>query len=332
MIINSSFIPAPWLNNGHLQTIWPFLMMREKPSIVLLPERLELPDGDFVDLLWNTENNGALVIVLHGLGGCSQSHYVQGMLARLYNLGYKLVFMHMRSCSEQPNRLVRTFHAADTSELNFLATTIQQRYPDLPIAVLGFSLGGSVLLKWLGENLLPATHKESKRPPGTTFNIRAAVAISVPFVLSRTADRLEYGFSRIYQRYLLSRLKAISTAKHGVTGLPVDLKTLQAIKTLREFDRCITAPINGFSSVEQYYNVASSRQYLHNISTPSLILHALDDPFVPADCIPEEQELSPHITLELARCGGHVGFIQAKGFSAHRYAEDRVPLFLALHV
>ena len=332
MIIDSAFKPAAWLHSGHSQTVWPFLMMREHFSIALRPERMELPDGDFVDLLWNTDNNGSMVIVLHGLGGCSRSHYVPGMLTCLHSSGYQLVFMHMRSCSADPNRLARTFHAADTSELNFLAATIQSRYPDLPVAVLEFSLGGSIALKWLGEQSSQQINSQTAGQVNATKNVCAAVAISVPFLLSRTADRLEQGFSRVYQRYLLTRLKDISAAKHRISGLPISLSELREIATLREFDDRITAPVNGFNSVEHYYTVASSRQYLGNISIPTLILHARDDPFVPADCIPEAAELSEQVILELSQYGGHVGFIQASGFTATRYTQERVPRFLARYL
>jgi len=318
--IHSPFQPPWWLRNRHVQTILPFLL-KANNSIPYKKQRLELPDGDFVDVFWcETQKQPQhevqpLVIVLHGMGGCFQSHYIPGMVKALLSRGYRVAFLHARGCSGVPNRLPVTFHAADTSELQQLVLAAKNQNPDQPIAALGFSLGGSVLLKWLAEN-------------NGHHLLAAAVAMSVPFDLSETANKINTGFSRVYQQYLLRQLKTLAISKTQIHPAPLSVQEIQRVTTLREYDDRMTAKINGFDNVDNYYRIASCKQYLRNIRTPTLIIHATDDPFVPKHSIPTEHELSPHVVLELSHRGGHVGFIHYHAHSA-RYCETRAPAFLA---
>ncbi|MCI0506892.1 MAG: hydrolase [Gammaproteobacteria bacterium] len=320
MILHSPFQPPWWLRNRHVQTILPSLLKRSN-NIPHRKQRLELPDGDFTDVFWcETEKHHRhpiqpLVIVLHGMGGCFASHYIPGMIRSLLAQGYRVAFLHARGCSGEPNRLPVTFHAADTSELQHLVLTLKQQNPDLPLAAVGFSLGGSILLKWLAET-------------NDRQWLAAAVAVSVPFDLSATADALNRGFSRVYQRYLLQQLISLAVQKTVLHPAPLTARQIRKVTTLREYDDRMTAKINGFGTVDNYYRIASCKQYLKDISTPALIIHAADDPFVPQYAIPEETELAPQVTLELAHRGGHAGFIHQYPVHKSRYSEIRTSEFL----
>lgn len=295
MVITSGFRPAWWLPGAHLQTIYPSLSRRRlRPE--LLRERVELADGDFIDLDWTQPAPGPIVLVLHGLEGSLESHYTGGILTALAAQGYRAVLMYFRGCSGEPNRLARSYHSGETGDLHTIIEHIRQRHPATPVAVIGYSLGGNVLLKWLGEQ-------------GEKAAVKTAVAVSVPFELNRAARQLERGLSQIYQKYLLNKLRKSVTAKAATHPPPVPLTQLAELKTFRQFDNAITAPLHGFRNVDDYYTRSSSRQYLHRIRVPTLIIHALDDPFLPADAIPSNKDLAPSVTLELSPHGGHVGFV-----------------------
>ena len=295
MVITSGFRPAWWLPGAHLQTIYPSLSRRRlRPE--LLRERVELADGDFIDLDWTQPAPGPIVLVLHGLEGSLESHYTGGILTALAAQGYRAVLMYFRGCSGEPNRLPRSYHSGETGDLHTIIEHIRQRLPATPVAVIGYSLGGNVLLKWLGEQ-------------GEKAAVKTAVAVSVPFELNRAARQLERGLSQIYQKYLLNKLRKSVTAKAATHPPPVPLTQLAELKTFRQFDNAITAPLHGFRNVDDYYTRSSSRQYLHRIRIPTLIIHALDDPFLPADAIPSDKDLAPSVTLELSPHGGHVGFV-----------------------
>lgn len=324
MITQSAFKPPPLLRNRHIQTILPFFAKAEN-HIPYQKQRLELPDGDFVDVFWcNTQpaseqssspDSQPILIVLHGMGGCFQSHYIPGMIKALLNQDYRVAFLHARGCSGEVNRLATTFHAADTSEIDFLVHTIKQQHPTAPMAAVGFSLGGSVLLKWLSET------SDKKL-------LSAAVALSVPFDLAATADTINEGFSRTYQTYLLKRLKTLAFEKLHLHPAPLKQQQIKAIKSLRDYDNLMTAPINGFGDVDNYYNKASCKQFLNDIKTPTLILNSVDDPFVPRYSIPDNNMLSQSVTLELANHGGHVGFVRNFERPGSRFFDWRTPQFL----
>jgi predicted alpha/beta-fold hydrolase len=315
MIATSAFRPAWWLPGPHLQTLYPSLL-RRRHHLDLTRERVELPDGDFVDLDWTRGDGRALVVILHGLEGSLESPYTGGILTALREAGYRAVLVYFRGCSGEPNRLARRYHSGDTADLRHVLVHIAARGERQPLAVVGYSLGGNVLLKALGEGV-------------GMESVSAAVAVSVPFDLTRAAHRLEQGFSRIYQRYLLNRLRRSYRAKLPLPALPVTDEQLDDLDTFRKFDDAVTAPLHGFLDVDDYYGRASSRQYLRSITTPTLILHAEDDPFIPADAIPTEAELGPDVTLELSQHGGHVGFVAgAVPFRARYWLETRICAYM----
>jgi uncharacterized protein len=284
------FKPAWWLRNPHLQTLWPVFFRRHlRPK--LRRERLELPDGDFVD-------------------------YARGMLTALPRHGMRAVLMHFRGCSGEPNRLARAYHSGDTGDIDFLVRTLKAREPNTPLAAIGYSLGGNALLKWLGEH-------------GKDAPLQCAVAVSVPFLLHESTAHMNRGLSRAYQWHLLKSLKEGARRKAGKFTPPAPLKEINQMKSFFEFDDRVTARLHGFEGAMHYYTSSSSRQYLNRIRIPTLIVHAIDDPFMHAQVIPEAGELSPAIELDLHRHGGHVGFVGGHLPWKPRYwLDERIPAWL----
>ncbi len=320
MIAESSFKPAWWLGNAHAQTIFPVLMRSLKAPIDRT-ERFELPDGDFIDLSWavnGLSKDAPLVIFLHGLGGDVNSKYVSGLLHAVNQCGWRGLLMHFRGASAEINRLPRAYHSGDTADIDCLLRALEKREPRTKKAIVGISLGGNVLLKWLGEQ-------------GSQSMVHAAVAVSVPFKLGLVADRINQGFSRLYQKHLLERMRSVFKRKleGHAHDFPPSCSKLDSIQCFWTFDENITAPLNGFPHVHAYYREASSSQYLVNIATPTLIIHALDDPFMTPAIVPKEAELSKDITLELSHKGGHVGFITGNvpGMPVY-WLDQRIPQFL----
>jgi predicted alpha/beta-fold hydrolase len=312
------FKPAWWLRNSHLQTLWPCITRPSqlKPTLTLERERLELPDGDFLDLDWvNKSASGPIVIVLHGFEGSVNSHYAKGMLNVIDSHGWRGVFMHFRGCSGEHNRLQRGYHSGDTHDLAFVVNTLLQHEPNASLAAIGYSLGGNVLLKWLGET--------GKHNP-----LKAAIAVSVPFELHKVAKRISSGFSRFYQWHFLRCLRRRLQRKFAFIAPPMDPQFLESLTSIRDFDNSFTAPLHGFRDVEDYYTTSSSRQYLRFIKVPTLLLHAKDDPFMTEDTIPTLEELSPSIQLEVTEAGGHVGFVAGHyPWRPVYWLEERTPLF-----
>ena len=311
------FKPAWWLPGPHLQTLWPTLCRRQVNNIMLERERFELPDGDFVDLDWVGKNNtGPIILILPGLEGSIYSPYAKGMLYAIAQQNWRGVFMHFRGCSGEPNRLPRSYHSGETGDIAALVMALKKREPQTVFAAIGFSLGGNMLLKWLGET-------------GQDNPLQAAIAISVPFELQKTAERIQCGFSKLYQWHLLNCLCKRLTQKFQGRPIPNNFPTALKFQTLQEFDDQVTAPLHGFTGAIDYYTRSSSRQYLNKIQIPTLILQAQDDPFMTHDIIPQKSELSSHVRFELTRSGGHVGFVTGKyPWRAKYWLEQRAPLFL----
>ncbi len=311
-IHESQFTPPWWLKSSHLQTIWPTLMRKRRPFQGDW-EQIELMDGDFIELAW-MHNAGPLVMLLHGLEGSLQSHYAVPIMDALHQKGFSVVFMHLRGCSRTPNRLDRSYHSGATEDLSEVLQRLRQRNQPVS-AVIGISLGGNLLLKYLGEN-------------SSTSGLRAAVAVSVPFYLDRTARHLQQGLAKIYQQYLLRKLLSSYRRKFCNRSNPLQVD-LSAINTLFDFDDRITAPLNGFEGADDYYQRCSAIRYLKGIETPTLIIHAQDDPFMPQGTTPTKEHLGSGITLELSRQGGHVGFIQGQlPWKAEYWLESRISNYL----
>lgn len=296
----ADFAPAWWLPGPHLQTLVPNLLPRR--GVRLSRERLELPDGDFLDLDWGPPRPGPLVLLLHGLEGSSRSPYVAGLMRRLAAAGYQGVVMHFRGCSGEPNRQPRAYCAGETADIAHVVDVLRARRPH-PVAMIGVSLGGNALLRWLGD---PARAGDA---------VDTAIAISVPFDLARAAVRMNRGFSRLYQWYLVNRLRRSVARKCRHMPMPIDCTRLAELRDFRSFDDAVTAPLHGYRDVDDYYARASCRSWLPGIRVPTLILHAENDPFMSPDVIPDARELSAAVRLEVAAGGGHAGFMDSLGRS-----------------
>ncbi len=319
MIIESQFKPAWWLTNAHAQTIYSSIRHPVEPP-VNKTEKIDLPDGDFLDLAWGTADlpaDSPLIIILHGLGGCVDSSYVGRFMHVFNEQGWRSVLMHFRGAGKELNRLPRAYHSGDTGDLDFLMATLNEREPNTKKAIVGVSLGGNILLKWLGEQ-------------EETARVEAAVAISVPFVLNKVASRLNEGFSRIYQKHFLNQLKSVFAQKIEIYRNPPEvLKKAANCNCFWTFDHEVTAPLYGYNSVHSYYRECSSKKYLRHIKKPTLIIHAEDDPFMTPDILPREEELSDAIVLEVSKKGGHVGFIASTPLGAPVYwLDQRVPEYM----
>lgn len=311
-IVPSRFRPAWWLPSPHLQTLWPTLA-RRRPRLPLIRRRIELSDGDFIDLGLGT-GTGPRILVIHGLEGDLRSHYAGSLLERLARADYQPVFMHLRGCSGEPNRLARSYHSGASEDLAEVLTALAEDPAGKPLAAIGFSLGGNLLLKYLGETERPL--------------VAAGIAVSVPFVLRDAMLRLDLGASRLYRAYLMDKLRAAFRRKFRDRPCPLPV-AIDTLRDFNQFDDQVTAPLSGFTGVFDYYSRASCRQFLPRISTPTLILHARDDPFMFPTTVPMEHELGPGVTLELSRHGGHVGFVAgALPWRPVYWLEGRILAFL----
>ena len=316
-----SFRPAWWLPGGHLQTLAAkYLHPRYQGS--LITEWLPLADGDELELCWsqslNADYQGPLVVLLHGLAGNRHSHYVQGMFTAFQQLGWPVVLMHFRGCGSRPNQLPRAYHSGETEDLRFVLQQLQQRYPGTQLLAVGFSLGGNVLMKYCGE-------QQQQNP------LRAAVAVCAPLALASSAKRINQGFSKLYQRYLLRQLKQSALQKlqrFADFPIPLSHQTVKGMRSIEAFDDGFTAPLHGFLNAADYYQRASGRQFLPAIRVPSLIIHAQDDPFLAPDVVPNQAELPELVLHEAWPSGGHVGFVSGRNpLKPVFWLNQRIPLF-----
>jgi hypothetical protein len=318
------FRPAWWLPGRHAQTVGARLL-RRRGGVGFRRERVELPDGDFVDLDW-PDGEGApvsdrapLVLVLHGLEGSARSKYAIQSYRELASCGIASVGLNFRSCSGEPNRLARLYHSGETSDLRYVLEALAGRHPDRRVGALGFSLGGNVLLKFLGES------NEKDVVP------RAAVAVSVPFDLTAGAKAVEQGAARAYRRYLVRKLLRKVRAKAASLDGRVDLARLLRARTFREFDDAGTAPLHGFSDADDYYAQSSALRYLDAIRVPTLLISSRDDPFLPAATLDEVARVvrGTVVHARLSPRGGHVGFVGGSPWAPVFWAERTAARWLA---
>ncbi len=324
-IIDSQFRPAGWLRNRHAQTIYPSFPWAGAPWPKLRRENLELPDGDLTVVDWLSESSDTApdsptLIVLHGLEGSAESSYARMLLQTAADRGWRAAVLHFRDCGDYRNRLPRRYHAGETNDIRFFLERLRTEGHQGPMMAAGYSLGGNVLLKYLGEN-------------GVSTPLDAAAAVSVPLNLHRSAEALSQGFSKLYQRHLLKRMKKAVSRKFDRYTAAFDWKRAMDASTFAEFDDAVTAPLHGFSGKDEYYDRCSSITYLKDIQRPTLIINSLDDPFTTPDMIPSEDQLSDCVTLEVSEHGGHVGFIDGGlPWRPQYYLPTRIADFLALQI
>ncbi len=314
------FRAAWWLRNRHAQTL-AGRFLRPGAALPLERRRVGTPDGDFLDLDFAPEPapRAPLVVVLHGLEGSTRREYIGLMLRELFDRELRGVGMNFRGCSGEPNRRARFYHSGETGDLTHVVAQLRDRYPGRPIGAAGFSLGGNVLLKHLGERCARAT-------------ITAAVAVSVPYDLPGCAGRLSSGvMGRTYGAYFLRSLKGkVRDKPHRLNG-EADVERALAARTLKDFDDAFTAPLHGFTGADDYYARADVRRHLAHIRTPTLLIQARDDPFLPRGSTPfGAVAANPHLAAAFSDRGGHLGFVEgAFPWRPRFWAEREAARFLA---
>ena len=320
-----TYAPAWWVPGPHARTLWG-KFVRRSPPLATRVERWPTGDGDELELHrleppGRRAAHGGRLLVLHGLEGTIRSHYLRGLLALAQRQGWSADALIFRTCNGETTRARRLYHSGETSDLDRVVRRLVRAHPGQPLAVVGFSLGGNVLLKWLGE-----------QGQCTPVEVRAAAAVSVPFDLERGSRFIERGFARVYTRHFLRTLRAKARMKLAQDPGLFDGSALERARTLFEFDDVVTAPVHGFQDASDYYRRSSSLRYLDSIRRPTLLLSAFDDPFLPPEVLQEVEGIArtnPHLTAEFHQRGGHVGFISGRTPWAPRYyAEQRVLAFL----
>jgi predicted alpha/beta-fold hydrolase len=307
--MNSYRAPA-WLPGGHVQTVYAALLA-PRPRVRYRRERWDTPDGDFVDLDWIVNpapeprrinlmdpSSVPLVVLFHGLEGSSRSHYARSLMAEVSRRGWRGAVVHFRGCGGEPNRLPRAYHSGDCAEADWILRRFAANRAGAPVYAAGFSLGGNMLLKWLGETGASAGEVVDR-----------AAAVSAPVDLMAAGEALDRGFNLIYRRHFLVTMKKKALEKLKHYPELYDAARVRAASTLREFDDLVTAPLHGFAGVDDYWTRASSKPWLRHIAVPTLMINARDDPFLPCGALPAPHEVSPSVLLEQPDSGGHVGFI-----------------------
>jgi predicted alpha/beta-fold hydrolase len=317
LIVESTYRHVPYLANGHLETIVPSAFRKVK-DVLYRRQRLELDDGDFLDLDWlaNTDvKNTKLVVISHGLEGSSDRHYSRGMAKYFHTRGWDALAWNCRSCSGEINRLPRFYHHGDTADLHRVITEAFNKGYD-HVALTGFSMGGSFSMKYIGER-------------GTSLDprIKGAVGFSVPCNLGSSARELDTPSKSFYRNRFLRKLGKKILAKSYLYPDKLSYSGYEKIKTFREFDDRYTASLHGFKDAADFYSQSSCDQYLGKITVPVLIVNAANDPFLPAECFPKEIARDHrYVHLEIPRRGGHVGF--SLSGSEENYMERRAFEFL----
>jgi len=342
-LIDSSPCPSPrWLPGGHLQTLYGALFAPTN-RVRFVRERIETPDGDFLDFDWsapgiathpgnapiqqeglpkssaaerwiNDQDRQTItgladtpaLVLLHGLEGSSASRYAQSLMQYFRARGWLVVLAHFRGCSGVPNRLARAYYSGDSEEVGFIINAVQTRAPQAHWHVAGVSLGGNALLKYLGE------HAEQ------ISAIHAAVSVSAPTDLVASGNRLSQDWlcRQLYTRHFLRTMRPKTLEKASRFPGAIDVTRLTRAQTLRDFDDTYTAPMHGFADAQEYWEKASSKPWLPYIKTPTLIINARNDPFIPEPSLPSADEASGYVTLHQPAQGGHAGFTTGR-FPGH---------------
>lgn len=326
----SPFKPSFLIQNAHIQTLLPYYF-RPTPKLTLTRTRIALPDSDFVDVdiqpAKESNTPCPVLILFHGLEGSAQSKYILSLLNIAKQNNWHGYAVNFKGCSGEPNTTPSTYHSGETATAQTVVDYVKQKHPNAPIFAIGYSLGGSALLNTLAK-CDQARH------------ITAACAVSVPYDLARSAHHMNTGLSKLYRNHFIKSLKEkIHAKKHIIEqhGIELDYERMEQCQDFWGYDDCITAPLNGFKDVHDYYTTCSTLEQLKNINCPTLLIHALDDPFMTPECAPNPQNLPTAITLALSPKGGHVGFVGGSPLSGldfdgvDRQILDFIHTFLPQH-
>ena len=296
LIQSSTYKPSRIFRTGHINTIYPALF-RKIPSFDFERERIDTLDGDFLDLDWAKKGNDRLLIALHGLEGSAERPYIQGVIQYFNRNGWDGVGLNLRSCSGELNRKLQSYNMGSSDDLAFVIDYIIEHYDYKEVVLVGFSMGGNIILKYLGEgNVIPS-------------KIKAAVAFSVPCHIPTATIEIERWQNWQYVRRFMKTLNEKTEKKAKM--FPSDLDVSKPMpRNFTEFDGRFTAPVHGYSSAADYWTKCSSLQFLENISIPTLLVNAKDDSFLSTQCFPYEiAKSSIYFHLETPKWGGHVGFV-----------------------
>lgn len=318
LIQHSDYLPPFGFTSGHLQTIVTSVFRRVE-KVTTRRERIETPDGDFLDLDQSPaqQDCGRAAILSHGLEGSSSQTYIQGMARALHRDGWEVIAWNFRGCGGEPNRLPRSYHSGATEDLQTVIDHTLKSARRSSVALIGFSLGGNLTLKYLGD-------------AGAAIDprIRAAVALSVPCDLEACAGKLSRWQNTIYMRRFLRHLKRKIRIKAALFPDEIDIDDLNAVKDFLDFDGRYTAPLHGFASARDYWTRCSCKRVLKNIKVPTLLVSARDDPFLTPECFPESEcAASESVFLETPLHGGHMGFIERRDDGDY-WSERRAVEFL----
>jgi predicted alpha/beta-fold hydrolase len=298
-LIESTYRAPSWLPGPHLQTIAAARLV-PLPRVQYRRERWDTPDGDFVDVDFaapEPADPGAPVLVLfHGLEGCSQSHYARAVMRAAADRGWRGLVPHFRGCSGEPNRLPRAYHSGDSAEGDWILRRVHERFPAARLHAVGISLGGNMLAKWLGE-----------RGSDASF-VTAAASVGSPLDLAAGGAALARGFNLVYTKMFLATLRGKALAKIARFPGVASAEAVRRSRNLHEFDNAYTAPVHGFRDTDDYWARASGKPWLRAVEVPHLVLNARNDPFVPAASLPRAAEVSRFVHLEQPAAGGHIGF------------------------
>ncbi|MSU36251.1 MAG: alpha/beta fold hydrolase [Pedosphaera sp.] len=314
LIEPSSYVPPAFLRSGHAQTVFPSVA-RTVRGVRYRRERIQTPDDDFLDLDWSVAESDRMIVIAHGLEGSSDRTYILGLVRACNRAGWDALAWNFRACSGEMNRQRRLYHSGETGDLNLILAHVRSLGRYRQLAVAGFSLGGNLTLKYLGE--LGAA---------SPSDLVAGIVFSVPCDLATSSIRMAAPENAFYMRRFLRDLRGKIRGKQAQFDDVPDDTGFETIRTFMEFDERFTAPLHGFSSAMDYYTKSSSRQYLSKIRVPTLLINAMDDPFLSPECFPrEEATANPWLHLEAPEHGGHCGFVQfnreGEYWSEHRAVE-----------
>lgn len=316
-ILTSDFHPSLPFRNGHFNTVYRPLFMKEKHSYER--ERITTWDDDFVDLDFSYVGSDTLVLLIHGLEGSSESKYMISASNEFNNAGFDTVCFNLRGCSGEDNLLLSTYHSGKTEDVHYVVKHLLHHYTYKKLIIVGYSLGGNLTLKYMGEY----TNRISPK-------VKLAIAVSVPVDLASSGREMSTLKNKIYMEEFLKtlRLKVLEKA-HKFPEYTVNKTALFKAKDFKDFDAIYTAPVFGFADPEDYWDKASSKPYLSSIQKPTLLITSLDDPFLSKECYPyEEANNSEHFFLEAAKYGGHVGFVSSFKQKENRWLEQRMLRFI----
>lgn len=299
-VVKSEFKKSPFfLFNGHLQSIYPSVY-REVEGIQYERERLILSDDDFVDLDWLRHGNDKILIITHGLEGDSNRQYVKGAAKLFSQNGWDILAWNCRSCSGEMNKAFRLYHHGDVKDIGEVIKHVQNTKDYREISLMGHSMGGSITLNYLGT-----------KAANLDKNIKSATAFSVPCDLKQGAEILDKPSNWLYRKKFLRRLKRKIEIKAAMFPGKIDLDNFEKIRVWRDFDEFFSAPMNDYKNAAEFYKKASAINYLNNITIPTLICNAQNDPILQGNCYPTELcSNHPHVHLEMPKQGGHCGFLQ----------------------